>query len=523
MAISVVTTIHDPAEGDPKPHPTPWADIPWGPGHLLYHAESRLAALFLPGENGFSSTVEASDALSTTAALQEDTPVYSLPRLDTAECRACTTASRTSATLVPTTDCNLRCVYCYSRGGEIQLVMSWDIAQAAIDLLLVNALRLRHVLKGQAVDVTLNFTGGGEPTLPWALFSRSVAYFVGTARSHGLQPHVHVTTNCVFPSDRLNSFATYREVLRFGLSLDGPPTIQDAQRPGVARPAGHIALANAREIDRLGFDFGVHATITAASAPCLAQIVTYFAEALPHCKALSLVPVMHSGRAIDKRLEPVTLTRFLPAFLELYKDWGRRIRLSTPGWTMEPHGAHCGAHLFQNFVVSPQGLLSRCQEVTRGDERDASAYVYGRYDPATRTFRIDREAVASQLHALYDDYYCAQCFARTHCAGGCLRALYASGIGPSFVQTPACHAAQTITKCLIAYAVYDLPALPPSTRTPLPQFDLMHAFSDLQGSPLVRPDYFLCRTWEPRQTLLKLVRVPLGYPHRSRLDTSAAE
>ena len=80
----------------------------------------------------------------------------------------------TSVTLMPTFDCNLKCVYCYSKGGEdIGQDLSPEVARASIDLIVGNA-------KEQGKErVHLGFHGGGEPFYPrtMPLVRDSVSYF----------------------------------------------------------------------------------------------------------------------------------------------------------------------------------------------------------------------------------------------------------------------------------------------------------------------------------------------------------
>ena len=69
----------------------------------------------------------------------------------------------TRVTLFPTSDCNLRCVYCYAKAGDEPKYMKWKIARTAIDLVIENAKRKK------TKEITINFHGNGEPTLAWAL------------------------------------------------------------------------------------------------------------------------------------------------------------------------------------------------------------------------------------------------------------------------------------------------------------------------------------------------------------------
>ena len=66
----------------------------------------------------------------------------------------------TEVTFMPTYKCNLKCVYCYSKGGEeIGNDLEWEVAKAAINLIIYNA------EKNEMGKTTLGFHGGGEPFL----------------------------------------------------------------------------------------------------------------------------------------------------------------------------------------------------------------------------------------------------------------------------------------------------------------------------------------------------------------------
>ena len=80
----------------------------------------------------------------------------------------------TSVTLIPSLDCNLRCVYCYSAAGEsVGKTMDLEVAKSAIDLIIKNS------LVQEEEQVELGFHGGGEPLLGknMGLIKGAVEYF----------------------------------------------------------------------------------------------------------------------------------------------------------------------------------------------------------------------------------------------------------------------------------------------------------------------------------------------------------
>lgn len=67
----------------------------------------------------------------------------------------------TNVTLLPTSDCNLRCIYCYADSGTTSKYLPIHIAKAAVDFVFDNA------KEKEAPKVQIGFLGGGEPFLAW--------------------------------------------------------------------------------------------------------------------------------------------------------------------------------------------------------------------------------------------------------------------------------------------------------------------------------------------------------------------
>ena len=76
----------------------------------------------------------------------------------------------TETTLFLTRACSLRCVYCYASGGEHPNLMPWQVAKAAVDLVVENAATLGKD------SVGVSFHGGGEPTIAWSLLTGMADY-----------------------------------------------------------------------------------------------------------------------------------------------------------------------------------------------------------------------------------------------------------------------------------------------------------------------------------------------------------
>lgn len=93
-------------------------------------------------------------------------------------------------TFLPTMDCNLRCIYCYAKGGEEKRYLTKKVAKDYIDYFVL--IRRKAMLK-------LHFAGGGEPFLNFDVMKFIVNY------SKQLFPQINIglVTNGTFNSEQL--------------------------------------------------------------------------------------------------------------------------------------------------------------------------------------------------------------------------------------------------------------------------------------------------------------------------------
>ena len=129
----------------------------------------------------------------------------------------------TNLILCPTTDCNLRCTYCYASGGASPKYMDFEMAARAIDFIVDNA------VKNGGEMIRVNFHGGGEPTLAFDFIKKVCAYANELATKHKLNLNLEIGTNLVMDREKLdfliNNFHS------FTVSIDGPKEIHDRNRP----------------------------------------------------------------------------------------------------------------------------------------------------------------------------------------------------------------------------------------------------------------------------------------------------
>ena len=111
-----------------------------------------------------------------------------------------------------TTDCNLRCRYCYASGGDKAEYMDWQVVKQALDIMF-----------SYSDGFKIQFAGG-EPLLNMDLIEQVVHYTKGLGIRYQLQ------TNATLIDDKVAGNLK-RLGIDVGVSLDGLPGVNDPLRP----------------------------------------------------------------------------------------------------------------------------------------------------------------------------------------------------------------------------------------------------------------------------------------------------
>ena len=128
--------------------------------------------------------------------------------------------SPTSVTLFPTFNCNLKCIYCFSEGGDHSSnIMDFNIAKRAIDFIIQNS------KEKNSKKVSLGLLGGGEPFFDkcMGVVKKSVAYFQDRASENSFDFEVNAVTNGVIRSNEdllwisnnINNLSDYIVTIQF--------------------------------------------------------------------------------------------------------------------------------------------------------------------------------------------------------------------------------------------------------------------------------------------------------------------
>lgn len=340
--------------------------------------------------------------------------------------RAHTIFKPTVVTLFPTFDCNLRCKYCYSEAGARTEVIDEEIVEAAI------ATIVRNAVDSKSRSISVAFHGGGEPFYGqgWNRMRLAVELAQAAASQHGLTLHVTSASNGLLSHAQLEWVR--RNLSNINLSVDGPPEIQNEQRPTKAGTASSPSVERTiAYFEQHKVKYGIRTTITERSSTRMAEIVAYF-RSISSLRSYHFEPLFECGRCRTSGASAPEHPQFAKELLKLMSDKvSEGISIYYSGARGGPATTtFCGA-LGENFTVTPLGDVTSCHEVsTPGDARSKHFFI-GRYESRSKSFVVDEDLRMRLLQRQSPNLsHCRDCFIKYNCAGDC--AAKASLVGDLF-------------------------------------------------------------------------------------------
>jgi uncharacterized protein len=318
----------------------------------------------------------------------------------------------TSVTFLPTSDCNLKCIYCYADSGMLSKYLPLHVARAAIDFVFDNA---RHK---NVPEVQIGFLGGGEPFLAWQFVKEIFEY--GQRKSDEFQIPTYFTgvTNGMLSTKQTLWISKHFQYLN--VSVDGTQAIHDEHRPTKSNKGSfETVLRTLQTLNEQGFRYGVRSTISSLSVDSMTSIVKFFTEL--GISKIHFEPLFACGRCrTNNELAPApklfidNFVRCLSIVQSTNTDLlCSAIRMDTLSTTF------CGA-LNNNFYITPEGYVTSCTEVSLADEPLSSTFFIGKYDQAHKGFVFwDKRRELLTSRTVLNMPKCGKCIAKWHCAGAC--------------------------------------------------------------------------------------------------------
>jgi uncharacterized protein len=322
-----------------------------------------------------------------------------------------------------TEDCSLRCVYCYLEGGK-------KIGKTSIEKI--------STLIDQFIDiksplVTVNLHGGGEPLMDIAL----VKEIVKTVNSKIKNIQWTIQTNGII-SERTIDFLNEHN-FQIGISIDGPPDIQNQQRPGIngKKFSEFTEKAIAYVLKTKPENLLTISVITNYSVHLQKDILKYLYN-LGVQRAV-FDPLTELGRVFTSQVskninndmvKSPNLLVFCKNFLDalnwasdnsmvLTTDFIRTAFMSAN--LLDRNCNACSSAL----NLTTDGYLTACTRGFSLDESKNNLFVFGEYENESKSFQIfkDKQKLL-QDRSVYNIEKCKKCYLKFSCAGDCMLELY---------------------------------------------------------------------------------------------------
>jgi uncharacterized protein len=333
-------------------------------------------------------------------------------------------------TLYPSNRCNLACSYCWAappgprrgrervrRGSAGNLrpdfpTLSEQVVYAAARLVARNCANRNRPL-------ALVLHGGGEPTLHWGLLRRVRDRIGRIARDRGTTVWAYIATHGVLHETRARWLAARFDLI--GLSCDGPPEIQNLNRPSAGgAPTAAIVERTARVLADAGTPFIVRSTVTREHVTRQRDIVSYACDRLG-VRTVRFEPVYGARRVPSAGFQAEHADEFVEHFLAARTEAVRRgCDLQISGVRLdEIHGPYCNP-LRQVLQLTADGVAAACFLSTGAGGPEEAVMALGRVNPSTGDFDIDRErAQELRRRAARLPARCEACANIYHCARDC--------------------------------------------------------------------------------------------------------
>lgn len=322
-----------------------------------------------------------------------------------------------SVTIMPTTHCNLNCVYCYAaKNGKKKYFLTKQTARASIDYVVQNSFNLGN----PRVDVS--FMGGGEPTVNWEVLRDAVAYAREIAKKRNLPLSATLTTNGFLENSQIDWISENFDLIK--VSFDGIKDIQNKQRPAVTGDSFNKVSNTLKMLTQAKANFLVRITVTNDAIGKLNDSINHVLNNYSP-NSIIINPVYVCGNCES---HGVTSIKYEKLFKKVnnVQDAGSNFGVDIVfpydkvTYLDVPKTPFCGFRK-GNMFVTPDGYLSACSEIDNAEDKRATIFFFGKWDKTRQSFKID-DMKLSQLYQIEDagDDHCRLCNSNPFCGSHCL-------------------------------------------------------------------------------------------------------
>ncbi|OGI15184.1 hypothetical protein A3K63_03585 [Candidatus Micrarchaeota archaeon RBG_16_49_10] len=348
-------------------------------------------------------------------------------------------------TIFPTNECNLKCVYCYGWGGDFKKVkIDFEIAKKFIDNYL-DWNKERTVTE----PIKIEFHGIGEPTMGFSEIKKIVEY----VKLKFPRATFSIQTNGILNDTILNFLIDNGFII--GLSVDGPPYIQDIQRPTRNNtPSSSIVEETIQKLRENNIRVAVRVTVSKKIENKMLEILEYLRRL--DVKSIKIAPLSNIGRCgnnisdyVKQPNSRVFIKNFLKS-LELSDEFS--VSYGSGISNLEIKDRHCGVP-DPGMALTHEGYITSCYEAAIYNNIN-SPFIFGKYDKKIKDFVINQKKVKILKKWVIKNLPdCQPCFLKYSCAGDCPMRTYIKNREFFKTDIDRCEMKRVCTKKYVEYLI----------------------------------------------------------------------
>ncbi len=307
----------------------------------------------------------------------------------------------------PTLNCNLSCRYCFSDPNQSSdHKIDDDMIKEAI----------LHCIRKSKESFTLEFCGGGEPTLKMDLIKRTIDFAKEQCSRKNLKLNLLLFTNLIVSKKTLEFIKETFSTIQ--VSIDGFKRIHDFQRPLLnGKPSFRILDKNLKELSKSNKKILLRTTITDYNIKYMLKILKFFYKRYS-IKYVHFEPLFSSERSLKNKLNTPDPRIFLKEYIKAL-DFAEKnnIHLKLSGTEpFEIKNNYCSL----NFILTHEGKITSCYETIGSHNQYIKKMEYGKWDFSKKKFILDRKKISEiKKRDVNKITNCEDCFAKFTCAGDC--------------------------------------------------------------------------------------------------------
>jgi uncharacterized protein len=311
--------------------------------------------------------------------------------------------------IIPTRNCNSRCLYCdFAETPDLTPTMPLATAVQAVDWY-TNTVR-----DSESGRLCVHFFGG-EPMLAPQVVQAVVFRSRLLSESMNIPAEFEITTNGQYGEAWAYFLGEYFD--RVVLSLDGFQEIQDLQRPRRSHHSSFESAARtARVLSNAPADLCLRVCVSSMNIGRLPEIVDWLCESYPPTRIdMEIMQVNDLTKEAGLSApDPFEFSRQLIHSRRAARKAGIEVTYSSdlcesPRWTACPVGRDAA-------IVSPDGSIRSCYLLPEKIEEAGYDFNIGHLEESPV---VDANALSRLRQTARSKPGCAECFCRWSCAGGC--------------------------------------------------------------------------------------------------------